>query len=148
MHDIQLDLASLKEREISHLEKIASLKEELQQRAESADALSSKQDIREAELKASLTKCKMRADTAERNLAESNQAMEVLRAEFDQMSTKAENASPSDAEIERIATLEARLEEQQSSVAVWIERSNTIAVRYSEGKLVRCLYFFIIVTNG
>ena len=142
MHDVQVELASRQERETVHLEKIASLKEELQRHAESADALSRKHDTREADLKASLTRCEKRENTTQRKLEESNQAVEVLRVKLDQMSTITEKASPSDAEIEKIATLEARLEEQQSSVAAWIERSNTIAVRYSEGKLVRRLHFF------
>ena len=147
MHGIQVDLASCQERETAHLDKIASLKEELQRHAESADALSRKHDTREADLKASLTRCEKRANTTQHKLEESNQAVEVLRVKLDQMSTITEKASPSDAEIEKIATLEARLAEQQSSIAAWIERSNTIAARYSEGKLVRCLQFFIPVTD-
>ena len=135
-------MASRQEREIAHLEKIASLKEELQRNTESANALSSKQDVREADLKASLTRCEKRANTAQRKLEESSQAMEVLRVKLDQMSIMAEKASPSDAEMEKIAALEARLEEQQSSIAAWVERSNTIAMRYSEGKLVRRYAFF------
>lgn len=135
-------MASLQARESSHLEKIASFKDELALRAESLR----RQDIREAELKASITKSEKRTDTAERSLAQANQAMEALRTELDQMSTKAEKATLSDAVHERIVTLEARLEEQQSAVAVWVERSNSIAARYSEGKLVccpRCLCFII-----